>query len=302
MGKRPETIILPLELLRHLKPSEFNDAHEYHLWQRRQLKVLEAGLLLYPAIPIDRSNSFAMHLRDIIQESEIKPIDTGKNSEAMRTLCNCVVSLSWRSGHGFHADACHWADGFPINVHLYLALLHSIFDMKDETLVLDEVDELLELIKKTWSTLGIDKLIHNVCFTWVLFQQYVTTSQTEHDLLCASLAMLAEVTNDVKIFDKELMHVKILSVALTSMQGWSEKRLLDYHENFQKETKGLMENLLSVALSTTKILQEDIANPEVETPKKEDTSINSMGNRVDYYIRSSLRNAFTKVHRTRVSI
>ncbi|KAF4350492.1 hypothetical protein F8388_014953 [Cannabis sativa] len=72
MGRRAETIILPLELLRHLKPSEFNDSHEYHLWQKRQLKILEAGLLLHPSIPLEKPNTFATRLRDIITRRRVK--------------------------------------------------------------------------------------------------------------------------------------------------------------------------------------------------------------------------------------
>lgn len=90
MGRRAETIILPLELLRHLKPSEFNDPHEYHFWQKRQLKILEAGLLLHPSIPLDKSNTFAMRLRDIIRSVDTKAIDTGKNSDTMRTLATLL--------------------------------------------------------------------------------------------------------------------------------------------------------------------------------------------------------------------
>ncbi|GKD34664.1 mammalian uncoordinated homology 13 protein, partial [Tanacetum coccineum] len=100
MGRRAETIILPLELIRHLKPSEFSDSNEYHIWQKRQLKILEAGLLLHPSNPLDKADNFAMCLRDIIHSSDLKPIDTGKNSETMRTICNCVVSLAWRSEDG----------------------------------------------------------------------------------------------------------------------------------------------------------------------------------------------------------
>ena len=47
-------------------------------------------------------------------------------------------------------EACHWADGYPLNVLLYCSLLDTIFDLKECTVVLDEVDEFLELIKKTW--------------------------------------------------------------------------------------------------------------------------------------------------------
>lgn len=297
MGRRAETIILPLELLRHLKPPEFNDSHEYHIWQKRQLKVLEAGLLLHPSIPIEKSNTFAMRLRDIIRSSDTKTIDTGKNSDTMRTLLNSAVSLAWRSGNGTApTDVCHWADGFPLNIHLYTALLQSIFDVRDETLVLDEVDELLELIKKTWSTLGITRVIHNLCFTWVLFQQYILTGQIEQDLLCASHAMLAEVANDVKRPGREGIYLKILSSVLSSMQGWAEKRLLNYHNYFMRGNVGQVESLLPLVMSASKILGEDVKMTEgVGREEGEVTLVDSLGDRVNYYIRSSVKNAFAQV-------
>ncbi|KAK2972214.1 hypothetical protein RJ640_002618 [Escallonia rubra] len=295
MGRRAETIILPLELLRHLKPSEFNDSHEYHLWQKRQLKILEAGLLLQPSIPLEKSNTFAMRLREIIRACDTKAIDTGKNSETMRTLCNCVVSLSWRSPDGSPTDVCHWADGFPLNVHLYIALLHAIFDIKDETLVLDEIDELLELMKKTWSTLAINRSMHNLCFTWVLFEQYITTGQVEGDLLGASLAMLAEVANDAKKVDREPIYVKMLAWGLSSMKRWLEKRLFDYHGSFHRSTVGFLESILPLVFSATKILEEDVPGFSTVAQEKGEVVSDSTGNRVDHYIRTSLRNAFAKM-------
>ncbi|XP_068665471.1 protein unc-13 homolog [Aristolochia californica] len=291
MGRRAETIILPLELLRDLKPSEFNDLHEYHLWQKRQLKILEAGLLFSPSIPLERSNSSAMRLRDIIRSSELKAIDTSKNSETMRTLCNCVSTLACRGTSGAPTETRHWADGFPLNLHLYLSLLQSIFDLKDETMVLDEVDELIELMKKTWSMLGINRLLHNICLTWTLFQQFVVTGQTEQDLLSATVTMLADVSKDAKRTDRELIDMKILSSTLTSMQSWAEKRLLDYHDFFH-ESASLMENVLPLALSAARILDYDVSG---NAHDKEHGTVDSTSNRVDYYIRSSLRNAFAKI-------
>ncbi|KAL5990377.1 hypothetical protein ACLOJK_011277 [Asimina triloba] len=297
MGRRAETIILPLELLRHLKPSEFNDAHGYFLWQRRQLKILEVGLLTHPSIPLDKSNPSAMRLREIIKLSESKAIDTGKNSETMRNLCNAVVALAWRGPSGSPTDACHWADGHPLNLHLYVALLQSIFDLRDETTVLDEVDELMELMKKAWSTLGINRAMHNVCFTWVLFEQFVETKQTEQDLLCASLTMLAELAADAKRPDRDAMYVKTLSATLTSMQGWAKKRLVDYHEWFPKGAAGAMENILPLSLSAAKTLDDDALNPGGGgvLPENERSGLDNTEIRVDFYIRSSLRNAFAKV-------
>ncbi|PIA36250.1 hypothetical protein AQUCO_03400274v1 [Aquilegia coerulea] len=212
----------------------------------------------------------------------------------MRTLCNSVISLAWRSANGTSTDVCHWADGYPLNINVYISLLHTVFDLKDETLVLDEIDELIELMKKTWSTLGINKMIHNVCFTWLLFQQYVATAQTEQDLLCASLAMLSEVANDVGKSDREVTYIRILSSALFSIQDWIEKRLLNYRESFQKGMAGLMENLLPLALSTARILNEDISNLSAVQEKGE-LAMDTVENRVDYYIKSSMRNAFAKI-------
>ncbi|CAL5185368.1 unnamed protein product [Lathyrus oleraceus] len=289
LGRQAETIILPLELLRHLKPSEFSNPHEYHLWQKRQLKILEAGLLLHPSIPVEKTNTFAMNLKEIIRSGELKPIDTSKNSETMRTFSNSVVSLSMRSPDGVPTNVCHWANGFPVNVHLYISLLQSIFDLEDETSVLDEVDELLELMKKTWSTLGINRSIHNLCFAWTLFQQYVATGQREPDLLCASHTMFNEVANDVKK-EKEALYVNMLKSVLGSLQSWADKRLLNYHEYFQGESIRQIENLLPVVLLASKILG-DVTISDGDWQNKGDSS----AERVDDYIRSSLKNAFEMI-------
>ena len=38
-------MVVPLELLQQLKASDFTDQQEYDDWQKRTLKVLEAGLI-----------------------------------------------------------------------------------------------------------------------------------------------------------------------------------------------------------------------------------------------------------------
>nr|XP_004234045.1 protein unc-13 homolog [Solanum lycopersicum] len=295
IGRRAETIILPLELLRHLKPSEFNDPQEYHLWQKRQLRILDIGLLLHPSIPVEKDNASASRLLEIIQACEIKTIDTSKNSETMKSLSNAVVSLAWRSVDDTPSDTCRWADGFPLNIHIYTALLGSIFDLKDDTLVLNEVDELLELMKKTWSTLGITRSIHNLCFTWVLFEQYVVTNQVEPDLLGATLTMLTEVANDAKKLDRDPIYLKMLKSVLASMKRWCEKRLLNYHASFHAENIGLMENIIPLMFSASKILEEDVPGYVSSAAEKGDVKDDSTGNQVNHFIRSSLRTAFNKM-------
>ncbi|XP_073278806.1 protein unc-13 homolog [Primulina huaijiensis] len=292
-SKRAEAIILPLELLRHLKPSEFNDGEEFYQWQRRKLKILEEGLLLHPSVPLEKSDSFAVKLTDIIQSSETKAIETGKNSETMKTLSHCVVSLASRGLDGKKTDSCHWADGYPLNVYIYIALLYSVFDIKDESLVLDEVDELLELIKKTWPVLGINRSIHNLSLFWVFFKQYVATGEVESDLLGASIVILNDVADDAKRVEKDDIYVKMLACVLNAVKRWSEKRLLDYHGNFDRGTTRIMENVLPLAISATKILEEDV--PCYVSVEKGEVTDDLDGNTVARYIRSSIRNAFAKI-------
>ena len=279
-----------MELLWQLKPAEFTDAEEYHQWQFRQIKLLEAGLILHPSLPLDRLHAAVLRFREVMRATEIRAIDTGKNSDVMRALTNAVHALSWRSGTaGAAVEACHWADGYPLNVLLYCSLLQTIFDLRECTVVLDEVDELLELIKKTWPTLGINRILHNVCLVWVFFQQYVITGQVEPDLVAVALTVLVDVAADTKQGSHDPLYAKVLLSTLGGMQEWSEKRLLDYHDSYEKGIGGAategMEILLSLALAAGKI----IADRECAGDG------NFAGDRVDYYVRCSMKSAFTNV-------
>ncbi|XP_024311454.1 uncharacterized protein LOC106865446 [Brachypodium distachyon] len=209
--------------------------------QLRQLKLLEAGLISHPFVPLDRS-PVASSLREMIRSTEPQ-ID-------VRALSTDVMALAWCS-----VEVCHWADGYPLKVHLDLSLLRAVFGLRDEMAVLDEVDELLELIKKTWDILGLNKTIHNVCFTWVLFERYVTTGQIEPDLLSATLAMLQHVSNDTKQAEQEPGYTRVLSATLASIHSWAENKLLDYHEAFDRSA---MQNVVALAVSAAQMLNQHI--------------------------------------------
>lgn len=291
LGKRVESIVLPLELLQQFKSSDFSDTQEYQVWQRRNLLILEAGLLLHPAVPLERSDAAAQRLRQIVRGAEEKPIETGRNSEAMQALRSAVMSLAWRSTDGSTPETCHWADGFPLNLWLYQMLLRACFDSGEETAVIDEIDELMEMMKKTWALLGINQMLHNICFTWVIFQQFLMTGQIDTDLLGAAENQLVEVAKDAKTV-KDPLYVKVLSSTLSAIQGWAEKRLLAYHETFQSTSVGFMESVISVAVAAAKVLVDDISH-EYRRKRKEEVDV--ARNRIDMYIRSSLRTAFAQM-------
>lgn len=289
LGRRIESIILPLELLHQLKPSDFPSHQEYEAWQRRNLKLLEAGLLLYPHLPLDKNNTAARQLRQIIQDALETPSDTGRSFEALRSA---VMPLACRTFDGSVSDIRHWADGIPLNLRLYQVLLEACFDVNDESDVIEEVDEILELIKKTWIILGLNQMLHNVCFLWILFQRYVSTGQVETDLLFAANNLLLEVEKDAKE-TKNPSYSKILSSVLSSILGWSEKRLVLYHDTFHSDNVDLMESIVSLNVSTAKILVEDISHEYQKKRKEVDET--SACDRVDSYIRSSLRAAFAQI-------
>ncbi|MBA0777486.1 hypothetical protein Gotri_005499 [Gossypium trilobum] len=287
LGRRIESVVLPLEMLQQLKPSDFPNQGEYEAWQRRNLKLLEAGLLLHPLLPLDKTDTAPQRLRQIIRGALEKPLETGKNNESMQALRSIVLSLACRTFDGSASETIHWADGFPLNLRIYQMLLEACFDVNDETSVIEEVDEVLELIKKTWVVLGMNQMLHNLCFLWILFNRYVATGEVEGDLLFAANNLLMEVEKDSKSM-KDPNYSKILSSTLSAILGWAEKRLLAYHNYFHSDNTELLECVVSVGVLSAKIMVEDISHEYRKKRKEFDVA----HERVDTYIRSSLRTAF----------
>ncbi|KAK8644936.1 hypothetical protein V6N13_118795 [Hibiscus sabdariffa] len=290
LGKRIESIVLPLEMLQQLKPSDFPIQVEYEAWLRRHLKLLEAGLLLHPLFPLDKTDTAPQRLRQIIRGALEKPLEIGKNNESMQALRSIVLSLAYRSFEGSVSETSHWADGFPLNLRIYQMLLEACFDVNDETSVIEEVDEVLELIKKTWVVLGINQMLHNLCFLWILFHRYVATGQVEGDLLFAANNLLMEVEKDAKTM-KDPDYSKILSSTLSAILCWAEKRLLAYHNYFHSDNTESMECVVSMAVLSAKTMSEDISHEYIR--KRKETF--ATHERVDTYIRSSLRASFVQI-------
>ncbi|KAJ8541860.1 hypothetical protein K7X08_016726 [Anisodus acutangulus] len=286
LGRRLESMVLPLELLQHFKSSEFPNPQEYEVWQRRNLKLLEAGLVLHPCLPLDETDTRPKQLQQIIHGALVKPMETSKHSESMQVLRNLGTSLACRSFDGSSPEICHWADGTPLNLRLYQILLEACFDVNDKTSVTEEVDEVLEIIKKTWVILGIDQMFHNICFSWVLFHRYVATSQVENDLLFAADNLLSEVAKDANAVNFS----QTLSSLLGLILGWAEKRLLVYHDSFYRDNIDIMQSFLSMDLSAAQILVEHSSGNYQKRSKEVDVAFS----RVDSYIRASMTRTFSQ--------
>ncbi|KGN56167.1 protein unc-13 homolog [Cucumis sativus] len=278
LGRRIESMVLPLELFQQLKALDFQNNEEHMAWQKRYLKILEVGLLLHPHMPLEKTDDAPKRFRQIARGAMEKPIDAGRNFDTIQELRSIVLSLACRSFGASAPGTCHWADGFPLNLRLYQTLLEACFDANDSTSIIEEVDEVLEQIKKTWAVLGMNQMLHNLCFSWVLFNRYVSTGQVESDLLHASKSLLAEVEENIEFF-QDPIYSRILNTTLNSILVWTERKLLAYRNDFHSDNIECMQSLVSIAVLSSELLEDEI-----------DVAYN----KIDNYIRSSLRTAFSK--------
>ena len=280
LGRHIESIILPLELLQHLKPSDFTDQNEQKRWQSRYLKIIEAGLLIHPHLPLEKADFSPQKIHQII----CKPLD----SESIQNLHGLAISLASRSFDGSRSKNLHWADGPPLNLHVYQILLESCFD-HDGGSIIDDADEIIELMKKTWPVLGMNESLHNLIFMSTLFQNFSLTEKSSPDLVTTADKKLAEISEDAKKV-KDPVYSRVLTSILTVTMNWAEQRLLAYHDTFHSGNIDLMRSIISLSVSSAEILAEEISQ---ELHKREKVDV--ARKRVDAYIRSSLRTAFAEV-------
>ncbi|CAI0474129.1 unnamed protein product [Linum tenue] len=298
VGKRMDTLLIPLELLCCISRTEFSDKKAYIRWQKRQLYMLEEGLINHPVVGFSESGRKGSELRILlakIEESEFRESSAGEvqRTECLRSLREIAVSLAERSTRGdLTGEVCHWADGYPLNVKLYEKLLLSVFDILDEGKLTEEVEEILELLKSTWRVLGITETIHYTCYTWVLFRQFVITK--ELGVLQHAIEQLNRIPLREQRGPQERLHLKSLSSRvdgqelsflqsfLSPIQKWADKRLGDYHLHFS-EDPAVMEGILQVAIVTRRLLVE-----ESETVTAMDRD------QIESYISSSIKTAFTR--------
>ncbi|XP_043719972.1 protein unc-13 homolog [Telopea speciosissima] len=304
-GKRMDTLLVPLELLHCISRTEFSDRKAYVRWQKRQLNMLEEGLVSYPVVGFGESGRKASDLRILltkIEESESLPSSTAElqRTECLRSLREIAIPLAERPARGdLTGEVCHWADGYHINVKLYEKLLFSVFDVLDEGKLTEEVEEILELLKSTWRILGITETIHYTCYAWVLFRQFVVIG--EQGLLQHVIGQLKKIPLKEQRGPQERLHLKslrskvegeggfrewtFLQSFLLPIQKWADKQLEDYHLHFA-EGSVRMEKIVTVAMVTRRLLLEDsdLALQPYDTDRDQ----------IELYISSSVKHAFAR--------
>lgn len=303
VGKRMDTLLVPLELLCCISRSEFSDKKAYIRWQKRQLFMLEEGLINHPVVGFGESGRKPSDLRILlakIEESEFRPSSAGEvqRTECLRSLREIAIPLAERPARGdLTGEVCHWADGYHLNVRLYEKLLLSVFDILDEGKLTEEVEEILELLKSTWRVLGITETIHYTCYASVLIRQYIITQ--EQGLLKHAIEQLKKIPLKEQRGPQERLHLKSLlskvegeelpffQSFLSPVQKWADKQLGDYHLNFAEDSS-VMEDVVLVAMITRRLLLEESEMAMQRTSVMDHDQIES-------FIASSIKNAFTRI-------
>ncbi|XP_010520074.1 PREDICTED: uncharacterized protein LOC104799323 isoform X1 [Tarenaya hassleriana] len=302
VGKRMDSLLVPLELLCCISRTEFSDKKAYIRWQKRQLNMLAEGLINHPAVGFGESGRKASDLKNLlvkIEESESLPSSAGEvqRAECLKSLREVATSLAERPARGdLTGEVCHWADGYHLNVRLYEKLLLSVFHMLDEGKLAEEVEEILELLKSTWRVLGITETIHYTCYAWVLCRQYVITS--ERGILRHAIEQLMKIPLKEQRGPQERLHLKSLQCRvenedisflesfLSPIRKWVDKQLGDYHLHFA-EGSLIMEDTVTVAMITWRLLLEESDGAVQSTSSDRD--------QIESYITSSIKNAFSRV-------
>lgn len=308
VGRRMDTLLVPLELLMAMPRSEFPDDKEYVRWSKRQLHVLEEGLINHPQVRLDAYNSNTALLKTLIAKFEGMERMPGLNGpaqqmEVLKVMRGVTTALAERGQQGeYSGESCHWADGYHFNIQLYQKLLLSCFNASDEGHFVEEVEEILELLKSTWRILGITQYVHDVLYTWVLFCQFVKTQsevQLKHALgQLKRLVPVSQLTPAEKQYTRTMRalvatgdgpkELSMLQSVLTPMKDWAEQRLCNYHLYFAQGEK--VRALISFVATCTRLLggkDEDDSQATRGVPNGV-----TIAKRVEDYIRLSVTAAY----------
>jgi hypothetical protein len=62
------------------------------------------------------------------------PAGPAQHAESLKAIRVVATALAERAGRGDHTgEVCHWVDGYHLNVRVYEKLLMSVFDILDES-------------------------------------------------------------------------------------------------------------------------------------------------------------------------
>ncbi|XP_028054967.1 protein unc-13 homolog isoform X2 [Camellia sinensis] len=219
-----------------------------------------------------------------------------------------LVFSSAPARFGIHGETYYWTAGYHLNIRLYEKLLFGLFDILEEGQLIEEVDEVLKLIKLTWSTLGINQKMHNALFGWVLFQQFVATD--EATLLDYAILEVQKVLSADNNNEKEERYMNSLMCSTVcngrgiklclahafflSMSTWCDSKLQDYHLHFCQKPY-FFRSVLTLALAVGNYTFDECG--EIKFSKSD--ALDAIADRkLRLYVETSIKAAYWRVANT----
>ncbi|KAL3647194.1 hypothetical protein CASFOL_008162 [Castilleja foliolosa] len=252
---------LSLVLLTGLSKFDLPSEKSYHHWKKRQANVLEE------LVSSDHKKVEKKMIRASLakirnpEEWDIRMSPSERNA-VLLTIRQVALAFSSLPGRfGMEGETYYWTSGYPLNFRLYEKLLFGVFDILEDGQLIEETEDILKLVKLTWSVLGITERLHHALFSWVLFQQFVATE--EAILLDYAVCEVEKVLSAEGYMDNEMAYMTSLACSTSgnanklnlmqsiflSISSWCDNKLQDYHLHFSQKSS-LFEKVLTMGLST----------------------------------------------------
>lgn len=306
--KTSERIDIPqisLGLLNGMSNYDFSNEKAYAQWKKRQANILEELLCL-----ANNRTSGDRKVRSLLAKVKTPKdwalMPPSQQAEVLSAINEVLSVRSYASAaFGIHGETYYWTAGYHLNIRLYEKLLFSVFDILEEGQLVEEADEILKLIKLTWSILGINQRLHNALYGWVLFKQFVGTD--EGVLLDCAILEMQKVISDDKHDEKEEQYMNSLSCSTVyngrelklsvlqalflSMSIWCENKLQFYHLYFHQKPCFFKE-VVTLALAVWSYAFDE--SGEVKFTKS-NSSVEVTNRRFRTYVVMSIKKAYLQV-------
>ncbi|XP_062025922.1 protein unc-13 homolog isoform X1 [Rosa rugosa] len=239
-----------LGLLNFTFKSDFSNEKSYMQWKNRQASILEELLCFSPNLVAHDHLTIKRSLAMIRNAKEWDFMSSSGKAEVISVIKQAALTLSSLPGRfDLQSETYYWTSAYHLNIRLYEKLLLGVFDVLDESQLIEEADELLMLLKLTWSTLGITQKMHDAIYMWVLFQQFVGTDEAlllEYATVELQELISAKVDDEnVRLYMNSLLcsiHCNAVEIKLSlvdavfySLSIWCESKLQDYHLHFSQQ-------------------------------------------------------------------
>ncbi|CAN6484915.1 unnamed protein product [Victoria cruziana] len=292
---------ISVELLKNVSQSEFSNKKAYIRWMKRQTKVLEE--VLCNPFHLGAENE----LKGILADMRNEKVWTMHNASAQLAEIFTALERSVMEFSEIHKEfdtrdgSCYRGTGYHVNLRLYEKLLCSTFDSLDGQQV-EETEDILGLLKATWTALGVTRTIHTALYCWVLFRQFAFTGETAilelglvelkkvQTFICDNIATPYVSSLNCTIYScGSQTTVNLLNAITLSIGTWCDFLLSDYHRNFYKNPSHF-EKVVTSSIIINRLLSSgfDKMKGSAETTKSKE----SASEKVKMYIMASAKAAF----------